>query len=201
MAICAECIYLDISDGNNEGAFLCKEKTDRYLSTVIECGSFCRAYNRNSSSINNAIEFSNSHNSGSGCYLTTMLCSILKMPDNNIYLETIRSFRNNILQKDDRYKRILIEYDIVGPKIAKALSNDPLRYRIAKIFFENDIVTITKLIENKEYSNAINAYLKMSIKLKNFYGVNNYEVTLDEINNADIEKSGHGRYVQKKITL
>jgi len=41
----------------------------------------------------------------------------------------------------------------------------------------------------------------MTTKLNNFYGINNFNITIDEINNANIEKSGHGKYVQKKITL
>jgi formate dehydrogenase assembly factor FdhD len=36
---------------------------------------------------------------------------------------------------------------------------------------------------------------------KTFYGLNNYNVSVEQIDNADIEKSGHGKYIQKKITL
>ena len=41
----------------------------------------------------------------------------------------------------------------------------------------------------------------MTNNLKTFYGLNNYNVSVKQIDNADIEKSGHGKYIQKKITL
>ena len=41
----------------------------------------------------------------------------------------------------------------------------------------------------------------MTNNLKTFYGLNNYNVSVEQIENADIEKSGHGKYIQKKITL
>lgn len=200
MAICAECTYLDLSDGNSDGAFWCDKKLERHLATDVECGRFCKAYNRKGSSIDNAIDYSNSHNSSGGCYLTTILCNILKMQDNNIYLETIRNFRNNILQKDTNYKKLLIEYDIIGPKIAKALSNDPLREKIARVYFDKYIIPITELIKNNNHETAINIYISMTTNLKNLYGITDYNISADEINNADIEKSGHGIYI-KKITL
>jgi len=201
MANCAECTYLDLSDYNSSGAYWCDKKLERHLATDPECGSFCRAYRRSYSAISNAIDYSNSKNSGGNCYLTTMLCNILGMDDNNIYLKTIREFRNNILQKNEKYKQLLVEYDIIGPKIAEALYNDPLKDKIAKIYFENSIIPITLLINNKEYDKAINLYSKMTLNLKNFYSINNISISVEDINNADIEKSGHGKYIQKKITL
>lgn len=200
MATCAECTYLDISDGNSNGAFWCDKKLERHLATDIECGNFCRAYSRYSSSINNAIEFSNKHNSNSGCYLTTMLCKILKMKDNNIYLEALRNFRNDILQKDEKYKPILVQYDIIGPKIAEALNNDPLNKKIASIFFTKYIVVIKTLIENKQYCEAIDMYIEMTTNLKNLYGINNYNISIEQIENASLQESGHGKYIKKKIT-
>ena len=95
---CGECTYLDLNTGDIYGKFYCERKWERHLATDPECGSFCRAYSRDSSTIENAYRYTNEHTS-SGCYLTTMLCHILGMPDNNIYLETMRNFRKNILKR------------------------------------------------------------------------------------------------------
>jgi len=130
-----------------------------------------------------------------------MLCKILGMDDNNIYLETIRNFRNNVLQKDEQYKPILVEYDIIGPKIATVLNNDPLKENIAKIYFQNCIIPIIDFINEKRYETAITLYINMTNNLKAFYGIGDQNITIDEIDNADIGKSGHGKYIQKKITL
>lgn len=201
MAICAECTYLDINYGHSSGKFWCNTKCERHFGTDPECGSFCRAYSRDSGTINNVIDIAKSYTSGGGCYLTTMLCKILKLPDNNVYLETMRDFRKNVLQKDEKYKALLVEYDIVGPVIANSLANDPLKEAIAKIYLNNFIIPITEFINNKENDRAVDKYYQMTNNLKTFYGLNNYNVSVEQIDNADIEKSGHGKYIQKKITL
>lgn len=201
MAKCGECTYLNISDGNSSGAFWCEKRLERHLATDIECGSFCRAYGRSSSSINNAIEYSNNHNSGGGCFLTTMICKLLKLDDNNIYLETMRKFRNNTLQKDEKYKSLLVEYDIIGPKIAKELEEDVIGEKIAIACFEKYIKPITTLITNEENESAINLYVDMTTTLKRIYNLDGFNISTLEIDNADIEKSGHGKYIQKKIAL
>ena len=200
MAKCADCTYLNLEDFNDDGEYWCDKKCERHLATDPECGSFCKAYSRSSGAISNAISYSKSKTEPD-CYLTTMLCNILNLPDDNIYLETIRNFRKNVLQKDEKYKALLVEYDIVGPVIANALANDPLRETIAKVYLNNFIIPITQFINNKENDRAVDKYYQMTNNLKTFYGLNNYNVSVKEIDNADIGKSGHGKYIQKKITL
>lgn len=200
--VCAECTYLNINEGKGDlyGRFPCEKKWEYHLATDPECSRFCKAYSRDYNSIQNAISYSKSHSSGGGCYLTTMLCNILKMPDNNIYLETMQNFRKNILQKDEKYKSILVEYDIIGPKIAEALNNDPQKELIAQKYFNSFIPAIIFNINNKKHDDAILIYKSMTNLLKSFYGLYNIDVTTLEIDNADIKKSGHGFYKVKKIT-
>lgn len=198
--ICAECTYLDISSGDTYGKFYCEKKWERHLATDTECGNFCKAYNRDNSSIRNAIEYSNSHTSG-GCYLTTMICNILGLPDNNSYLNTIRNFRNNTLQKDIRYKSLLVEYDIIGPKIAKALENDPMKISIARAMFSKYIEKIIIFINIGKLNDAITNYIEMTNSLKYLYKLENENITQLKIENADINKSGHGKYKVKEFTI
>jgi len=196
---CGECTYLDLSNGDIYGKFYCEKKWERHLATDIECGSFCKAYSRDYSTIQNAYRYSNDHNS-SGCYLTTMLCNILGMNDNNIYLQSMREFRKNILQKDEKNKFLLVEYDIIGPKIAEYLNNDPSKEMIAKNYFTSYIKPITALINEQKYELAINIYIFMTNSLKNLYNLNYISISDIEIENADIKQSGHGTYKTKKIT-
>ena len=198
MENCAKCTYLDVNNPNDFGKFLCEKKYERHFATDPACNSFCTAYSRDYYTIKNAIECSEKHSS-SNCFLTTMICNILGMQDNNWYLQIIRNFRNNILQKNDKYKSLLVEYDIIGPKISNALQNDPLRNRIAKIYFEKYILNICLLINNKNYDEAIYEYKNMTNELKTFYGLSNIDISINELNNADIQKSGHGQYVKKLI--
>jgi len=195
---CGQCTYLDLSTGDIYGKFYCDKKWERHKSTDIECGSFCKAYSRDESTIQNAYRYTKSKESG--CYLTTILCYILSMPDNNIYLDTMRNFRKNVLQKYNKYKYLLVQYDIIGPKIAKYISMDPLKEKIAKKYFNLYIIPITKLLNEQQYQMAINIYIYMTNSLIFLYNLNYISISQVEIDNADIEKSGHGIYKTKKIT-
>jgi len=198
MAKCVDCTYLDINYGaNDSGAFWCDKRCERHLATDPSCGSFCEAYSRDYNTKKNALECAN-NNSGGGCYLTTMICKVLRLPDNNIYLQTIRNFRDNYLKQEKKYKKLLVEYDIIGPQIASVLENDPV---ICKLYFDRYVRGICTLIQRKDYDLAIKQYVIMTTSLKNFYGISDHALTVEAINNADFENSGHGRYVQKKITL
>ena len=145
---CGECTYLDLSTGDIYGKFYCDKKWKRHLATDLDCGNFCQAYSRDYSTIQNAYKYSKEHSS-SGCYLTTMLFYILRMKDNNIYLETMRNFRNNVLQKDEKYKSLLVEYDIIRTKIAQYLILDPLKEKLANTYFQKYIIPINKLLNQK----------------------------------------------------
>ena len=199
MAYCSECTYLDLSSGDLYGNFWCEKRLERHSACDLECHRFCRAYSRSSSESESAYQYSKDHSSSGLCYLTTMLCNILGMPDNNYYLETMRYLRNNVMQKDEKYKPLLVEYDIVGPKIAEALNNDPLKEMIAKKYFDKYIIPIVNLINENKYSEAISSYVEMTNSFKNFYGYSNISPTTLEIESADIKKSGHGKYIVKKI--
>ena len=200
MANCSECTYLLTNDPDLYGRFYCEKKLERVSANQIECARFCRAYSRLSSEARALEDYSKNHSGSTGCYLTTMLCTILKLPDNNPFLNNMRSFRENVLQKDEKYKDILVEYDIVGPIIAKNLNNDPLKYQIAANGFYKYIKPINKLIKENKNNEAIIMYTEMTNKLKSFYNINT-TISVDEINNADINLSGHGIYKTKKITL
>ncbi|MBQ9072498.1 MAG: hypothetical protein IJY25_05020 [Bacilli bacterium] len=199
MAYCSECTYLDLTSHDLNGKFWCETRLERHSACDLECYRFCRAYSRSSSEAESAYRYSKEHTDGSGCYLTTMLCNILEMPDDNYYLETMRKFRKNVLQKDEKYKPLLVEYDIVGPKIAEALNNDPLKYQIALKYFNEYIIPVINILRENKNDEAINLYMKMTNSLKNFYNLGNISPTTLEIESADIEKSGHGIYKVKKI--
>ena len=116
-----------------------------------------------------AYQYSIDHSSSSSCYLTTILCNTMGLPDNDISLETMRNFRNNILQKDEKYKPLLVEYDIIGPKIASCIASDPLKNILAPKYFTQYIKPIINLINNNKFDTAICLYKIMTNSLIDFY--------------------------------
>lgn len=198
---CSECTYLKLDSIGDYGNFWCEAKLEWHRANEIECYRFCRAYNRDSSVSNSAYNYSIEHTPKPGCYLTTILCHILGMRDNNAYLETMRSFRKNVLQTDEKYKYLLVEYDIIGPKIDQYLSIDPSKEKIANTYFQRYIIPINRLLQQNKYDMAIFLYLNMTNSLICLYNLNSMTISIEEINNADIKESGHGIYKTKKIAL
>ncbi len=134
--------------------------------------------------------------SSSLCYLTTIVCNILGFADDVTYLQTLRYFRDEVLQKDEQYKEILATYDIVGPIIAKNLSEEEHRKQIALNLFNLGISKVCKLIEEKKEKEAVELYMEMTKLLISGYEINNI-VSEEYLNNMDVSKSGHGRKVLK----
>ena len=197
MANCSECTYLNPNDPDLYGKYWCEKRLERVSAYQHECYRFCRAYSRSSSDSEYYEKYSKDNSGSPGCYLTTMMCHILKMSDNNPFLNTMRNFRNDILQENEKYKDLLVEYDIVGPIIARNLNNDPLRYQIAANGFFKYIKPITSLIKEKRNNEAIGLYTEMTSKLKTFYNINT-TISIDDINKTDIKECGHGVYKLKK---
>lgn len=168
------------------------------MAIEIECNEFKNARFRSNSKSKKAYKYSIDYIEN-GCYLTTILCNALGLPDDNPYLEKMRNFRKNTLQKDEKYKPLLIEYGIIGPKIATLINNEKLKDRIAKICFKKYIIPIVDLID-KDNEKAISLYLDMTKNLKDLYELTDLEISNFKIENADLSKSGHGTYKVKKIT-
>ena len=83
--------------------------------------------------------------STSGCYLTTIVCSVLAKEDDNKVLNSLRNFRDNTLQKNEKYYDILKAYDIIGPKISDNINQDKDRFIMANYLYETFFKTNIKI--------------------------------------------------------
>ena len=193
---CGSCTYLDLNYGGDyNGKYYCNKKWERHLATDTACSNYTKAYSRSSSSYDNAIDFSKSKQQ-SNCYITTILCDILKRSDTNYYISTLRNFRDNYLRYKMEYKHLLVEYDIVGPIICENLIMDKQKRLIASKLFYNYISPVVSLIEDKMFMDAIVRYSMMVNKLKDVYSIN-ANITNKDIEDCDINLAGHGQYQKK----
>lgn len=200
MRYCGECTYMLLGDDHEiDGKFWCESKGEYLYANSVECWNFCQAYSRSTSVANSYIEYSNSKQNSSGCYITTIICDILNLPDDTKILKNLRNFRKNILTQNEKYKDILVTYDITGPIIAYQIQKDPKQKFLAQILYANCLLPICNYIENKEYIKAIHSYTKMTKALMTKYGIAKNPTTL-EIQEADIKQSGHGKYIKKQKT-
>lgn len=127
-----------------------------------------------------------------GCYITTIVCDTLGMDDKVSYLETLREFRNNVLQKNDKYKDILATYDVVGPFISCRLAHDSNNKQIATNLFNLGIKNVCDLIESNKIDEAVSLYSDMTNLLIQGYNITE-SYDKEYLNKMDMSKSGHGR--------
>lgn len=135
--------------------------------------------------------------SSSPCFITTVTCNILSKDDNDIVMQKLRGFRDNVLQKNEKYYEILKLYDCIGPLIAGSLINDKEKEIFTKVLY-SILEKVTILIDKKEYDLAIEKYRIMTLLLINRYNLkhlfnnmsdSNFGYTVDDF---DPQSAGHG---------
>ena len=131
-----------------------------------------------------------SHYSSSNCYITTMVCEKLGFADDCTVLEVLRGFRDNVMQKDSKYKDMLFEYDTVGPQIAKCIGEDKVGKEISQGFYNTYIEPTARLVAANRYDEAVAKYKKMTEILRDYYGI---EKGNTDSKDYDYTKGGHGK--------
>lgn len=132
-------------------------------------------------------------NNNSNCYITTIVCDVLGKNNNDEVLTTLRYFRDEIMQKDEKYYDTLREYDVVGPIIAKNIAkdfNEDKDTSIWEIIFNNYILPVANYIKNNTYDLAVSKYKEMVTNLKEYYSITNEDTLID---NYDMSRGGHGK--------
>lgn len=185
---CAACTYMGESADYN-GKYYCSQKGECRYACDSKCYNFCEAYSRSNYSRSNMLDNSKNH-MNSGCYLTTIMCKLLGYPDNNYYLNTLREFRKNIMQKDPNYFSLLLTYDVVGPVISKKIETDPNNKIMAITLFNNYIEKAVRAIEEGKNETAINIYKAMTTSLADRYKIMIPLIEVDS--NINPQELGHG---------
>lgn len=152
---------------------------------------YCKDYNYSSCVVYRK------ENPVSGCFITTVVCNILHKDDNEELLNNFRSFRDNVLQKNEKYFEYLQDYDNIGPVIADRLYKDKDREKMAKGLYDIALVKINNLIKDKKYDEACEKYHIMTLSLINYYGLKHvYNLGKDSgeySRDFNAETAGHGR--------
>ena len=190
------CPYYKFDCGWFGGDYTCiKDPNNKKIIAEDHYRRYCRDYDYRDCSIYKY------ETSSSGCFITTVLCNILGLPDNHETLKTLRNFRDNVLKKDKLYKEILMIYDGIGPYVADALSNDEKKHEKAKELYELSLKPIIEEIKNKKYDRAVKHYLYMTLYLISEYNLRDTYNALKDVDfgfmNFNQEKAGHGRILSR----
>lgn len=136
------------------------------------------------------------HTESSGCFITTVACEILGLPDNHEVLNTLRAFRDNVLQKNKEYAEVLKIYDVIGPIVAYSIKKDKNSEQLASELYNTSLLPIVEEINNNNYARAIKHYLYMTLSLISEYNLRTTYNSLRDINfgitNFNQSKAGHG---------
>lgn len=150
-----DCTFKKWGYGHYRGPFYCEKKDGRVTSYIYNqycnssCYSECSIYKENLEQ---------------NCFFTALFA---KLNDNTIdskeFVKSWNLFRKNTLEKDKKYRDLLVYHDRISPLIADAVRNTKIDSidEFLKIIYENYIIVISNHIENNEVEKAIIRYQKM----------------------------------------
>ncbi len=135
-------------------------------------------------------------NYSGGCYITTIVCDILGKEDGCEVLENMRRLRGEYLQKSEKFKGILMEYDYVGPEIAGLINKEYSETHDKEVWqgiYDTYLVSASESVKKNDFEGATNKYVQMVNSLKDYLGIKQKDISID---NYDYTTGGHG-YVKK----
>ena len=197
---CGYCVYMDKMD-YKEGKYKCEKDKCYKFATATDaenCRYYCEHFRRDMYLAEQAIETSKKYQAAHKneveppCYITTIVVDILGFADDCKELKALRKLRKEVMQKDPKYQRLLVEYDALGPSLARLLSLRPDAFDFAADLYYIFIKEAAILAEIGDYEGAITLYSEMMNALVKEY-VTNYVIPEEVYKNYDMNSAGHGQ--------
>lgn len=127
----------------------------------------------------------------SGCFITTIVCTKLGYQDNCDLLQTLRFLRDSYLKYSVEGRKLLQEYDIIGPVISKEIAKCPLIDSI--VLTQKFLIPCYDLIKQKRYADAVLVYTNMVKELNERFSYAFVDAHLDYNLKSSEEDLGKGR--------
>ncbi len=148
--------------------------------------------------------YEQAYGSSSGCFITTVTCSILGKEDNDPVMDSLRAFRDGVLQNAEEYDSVLKLYDRVGPIISFKLFHDKDRNeKAAKLY--SKLSEFAEIANKGNHNEAAKKYIMMTLRLVAEYSVEKeYRDIRDDdfgykAGEFDRKVAGHGKKMTKTI--
>ncbi len=202
----AYCVYINLKKQQGSKC-QCTHPTyggkwsDKYCSPVSYCDKWCGRCHWDE--IDESNEFmknykgdkqENSSYTSVGCYITTIVVNILGFADNCEELNTLRWFRQEIMAKDEHYRDLLMQYDILGPNLAHVISTLPNAYEIAVDLYKIYIRGCINYIKSEQFDYAVLLYSEMMQRLIANYMLSTPTIGAEAQKNYNQEAGGHGAF-------
>ncbi len=170
-SLCGKCSRWNSDDIDRYGKATCPKRFKNYRISATD-SELCGSYDALRKDREIEDRFNKIHDAmKGGCFITTAIVDVLGMDDDCVEMQTLRNFRNTVMQSDEAYIKLLAEYDIVGPKIALALRENEKSKEIAFAAFTKFIKPVVSHVQNGEIEAAINLYANMVRYFKEAFGI------------------------------
>jgi hypothetical protein len=116
-----------------------------------------------------------SSSSGGGCFLTTVVCSVLGYDDNCAALGNLRKFRSDVLEKTNDGHGLLREYKKVSDLIAPKILSDDNKVTLCDYVYSDYIMPVNILVNEHRNEDAIEKYKEMVTYFMKRYEINKSE--------------------------
>ena len=134
-----------------------------------------------------------------GCFITTIVCIKLGYQDNCDLLETLRFLRKNYLKNTDEGRKLLQEYDIIGPVISQEIAKCPAKDSL--ILVQKYLLPCYNSIKQNQYEDAIKIYTNMVNELRERFSYAFIDANLDYNLKSSEEDLGKGRIRLKPANI
>ncbi len=113
--------------------------------------------------------WSNSGSGGGGCYITTAAVEHIGLADNCDELNILRMYRDKLVEEDPEFKKIVLEYYKIAPRIVKEISKMPNKEEILDSIYIDMVVPVISLLKQNKIEEAKEYYINAYNNLKSQY--------------------------------
>ena len=155
---CGSCIYMNTNDytGHKDHCY-CTYRRQYYNLT----DSKCRYYQYDP----HKDYYDLSHR----WHIVSAIIKKLELSDEYECIAVLHDFRINYLENDKRFIGLLKIYDLIGPIIAKCITEDEESVELCKKLTQKYLVNMLDKLRNKEYEDALSEYISMINILSTIY--------------------------------
>ncbi len=107
--------------------------------------------------------------SGGGCYITTAAVEYLGLADDCDELNTLRMYRDKLVEEDPNFRKIVLEYYKTAPQIVEKISNSPNKNEILDSIYNNMVLPVLDLLKKGKIQEAKDYYISIYNELKSKY--------------------------------
>ncbi|MCD7951298.1 MAG: hypothetical protein LUG12_13775 [Erysipelotrichaceae bacterium] len=106
------------------------------------------------------------NNSGGGCYITSASVEFMGLDDHCYELDTMRRFRDILVEEDDHFRDQILDYYRYSPHIVENINASQNKDEILADIYHNLVEECVKLLEDNRIEEAKSLYTDYYEKLK-----------------------------------